>query len=66
MEESKASVHNKEEYPPMHTAEHLIGGAVVRICVGGSQEKYNETFCKSIFCHPFTISSINVGCRTHQ
>ena len=31
MEESKASVHNKEEYPPMHTAEHLIGGAVVRM-----------------------------------
>ena len=31
MEESKASVHNKEEYPSMHTAEHLIGGAVVRM-----------------------------------
>ena len=31
MEENLLNEHNKQEYPPMHTAEHLISGAIDRM-----------------------------------
>ena len=31
MEEPVLNVHNKEEYPPMHTAEHILNGTMVRL-----------------------------------
>ncbi|MBQ4280054.1 MAG: hypothetical protein IJC16_08910 [Rikenellaceae bacterium] len=31
MEEPVLNAHNKQEYPPMHTAEHLVSGAVSRM-----------------------------------
>ncbi|MCC8115332.1 MAG: hypothetical protein LIP03_15335 [Bacteroidales bacterium] len=30
MEEIELNAHNKEEYPPMHTAEHLLNGLVAK------------------------------------
>lgn len=30
MEENKINEHNKQEYPPMHSAEHLLNGEVAR------------------------------------
>ncbi len=30
MEENKINEHNKQEYPPMHTAEHLLNGEIAR------------------------------------
>ncbi len=30
MEETKINEHNKQEYPPMHTAEHLLNGEIAR------------------------------------
>lgn len=30
MEEQKINEHNKQEYPPMHTAEHILNGEVAR------------------------------------
>ena len=31
MEEPILNAHNKEEYPPMHTAEHILNGTMVRL-----------------------------------
>ena len=31
MEEPVLNAHNKEEYPPMHTAEHILNGTMVRM-----------------------------------
>ena len=31
MEEPILNSHNKEEYPPMHTAEHILNGTMVRL-----------------------------------
>ena len=31
MEEPVLNAHNKEEYPPMHTAEHILNGTMVRL-----------------------------------
>lgn len=31
MEEPVLNSHNKEEYPPMHTAEHILNGTMVRM-----------------------------------
>ena len=31
MEEPILNAHNKEEYPPMHTAEHILNGTMVRM-----------------------------------
>ena len=31
MEEPVLNVHNKEEYPPMHTAEHILNATMVRM-----------------------------------
>ena len=31
MEEPTLNAHNKEEYPPMHTAEHILNGTMVRL-----------------------------------
>lgn len=31
MDEVKLNSHNKAEYPPMHTAEHLLNGTMVRM-----------------------------------
>ena len=31
MEEPILNTHNKEEYPPMHTAEHILNGTMVRM-----------------------------------
>ena len=31
MEEPVLNAHNKEEYPPMHTAEHILNATMVRI-----------------------------------
>ena len=31
MEEPILNAHNKEEYPPMHTAEHILNGTMVKI-----------------------------------
>ena len=31
MEEPVLNSHNKEEYPPMHTAEHILNGTMVRL-----------------------------------
>ena len=31
MEEPVLNAHNKEEYPPMHTAEHILNAAMVRL-----------------------------------
>lgn len=31
MEEPILNSHNKEEYPPMHTAEHILNGTMVRM-----------------------------------
>ena len=30
MEEPILNAHNKEEYPPMHTAEHILNGTMVK------------------------------------
>ena len=30
MEEIKLNEHNKQEYPPMHSAEHLLNGEMAR------------------------------------
>ncbi len=30
MEENKINEHNRQEYPPMHTAEHLLNGEIAR------------------------------------
>lgn len=35
MEEIRLNDHNKEEYPPMHTAEHLLNGEMARRYVCG-------------------------------
>ena len=31
MEEPVLNAHNKEEYPPMHTAEHILNGTMVKM-----------------------------------
>ena len=31
MEEPVLNAHNKEEYPPMHTAEHILNGTMMRM-----------------------------------
>ena len=31
MEEPVLNAHNKEEYPPMHTAEHILNATMVRM-----------------------------------
>ena len=31
MEEPVLNAHNKEEYPPMHTAEHILNGTMVKL-----------------------------------
>ena len=31
MEEPVLNTHNKEEYPPMHTAEHILNGTMVKL-----------------------------------
>ena len=31
MEENTLNEHNKQEYPPMHTAEHILNGTMVRM-----------------------------------
>ena len=31
MEEPILNAHNKEEYPPMHTAEHILNGTMVKM-----------------------------------
>ena len=31
MDEPILNAHNKEEYPPMHTAEHILNGTMVRL-----------------------------------
>ena len=31
MEEPALNAHNKEEYPPMHTAEHILNATMVRL-----------------------------------
>ena len=31
MEETVLNAHNKEEYPPMHTAEHILNATMVRL-----------------------------------
>lgn len=31
MEETKLNTHNKQEYPPMHTAEHILNQTMVRM-----------------------------------
>ena len=31
MEAPVLNAHNKEEYPPMHTAEHILNGTMVRL-----------------------------------
>lgn len=31
MEEPILNSHNKEEYPPMHTAEHILNGTMVKM-----------------------------------
>ena len=31
MEAPILNAHNKEEYPPMHTAEHILNGTMVRL-----------------------------------
>ena len=30
--------HNKQEYPPMHTAEHLLNATMVKLSVALAQE----------------------------
>ena len=31
MEDTQLNAHNKEEYPPMHTAEHILNQTMVRM-----------------------------------
>ena len=40
MEAPILNAHNKEEYPPMHTAEHILNGTMVRLfgCPGGPEQ----------------------------
>ena len=49
MEEPVLNAHNKEEYPPMHTAEHILNGTMVRL-FGCSRSRNAHIECKKSKC----------------
>ena len=43
MTEPVLNAHNKEEYPPAHTAEHILNATMVKMAGGESGGRYYET-----------------------